>query len=507
MRLRCRHPLERNRMQITSLDIELTQLCNLNCPYCYLGRERAKGTITEAILSSCFQLLDKFSKPPVLINFYGGEPLLAFDKIRFFVEESKRLNKPYKFAAVSNGTIADPEIIAYCKANKIGVQRSLDGCPEAMALCRGEGTLEKYNKATPFWMDYKKGRRTTVIPETAKYLLEDLLYFRKLGFPSGFTPMPDFYAKWEPQHVEDFKSSLWKLGEEFVKEFREWGSAFYCFWFSRDVRRFECGPKPVPVSQGCGAGRGLWSLSWDGYMFLCHRFTTEDKNGPFCYGRIDEIIEGTAKGYGEIVQQGLEDANNKKRPMRCSACIGQYGCNVCCYHSNFKCTGSMIEPPQLFCELKRESAKVMQWIDNELREQYPNWWKTIRKGGGGRRRQGKGQQPQPQEKSEDCCHACDLESPQERPQEKGQMPQGKGFAKGQRFAKGRRPQGKGFAKGQRPQGKGQQGPDDWCHVCDFDPSSARAKGQMTQRQRCNGQCQRQNRQNGRRQGCSCDQLG
>ena len=370
-------------MEITTLDIELTQRCNLRCPYCYLGQVKAAGTIGEDVLDNCIELLDKFGKhsveKPLTVNFYGGEPLLAFDRIRYFVENvtvavpNGRI--PYRYTALSNGTIADEPIIAYCREHKISVQRSLDGCPEAMAICRGPDALQQYTQGSAAWGDFKRTRRTTVLPETAKYLVDDLLYFRSIGFRAGFSPMPDYYSQWQPEHVEAFKAGLWRLGELFVKEYREKQHGFYLFWFDREFARFQIKRGSV-TAQGCGAGLGLLCVAWTGHLYLCHRFTSEPVGSPFCFGHIGEVLAGAPHGFGGLVEDRLAEMKAGKRPLRCRSCVGQYGCNVCCHHSNWKCSGKLGEPPQLFCELKRESAKVVTWIDNQLRQRWPNWWRV-----------------------------------------------------------------------------------------------------------------------------------
>jgi len=366
--------------RFTSLDIELTQHCNLDCPYCYLGRLKQKGTITRETLTDCLDLLAVWSDTKtVAVNFYGGEPLCAFPQITFFVDAAKARGYTPRYTVVSNGTIDKADIVDYCKTHGMTVQRSLDGCPSAMELCRGKGTLDRYIEATQAWKDYGKTRRSTIIPETAKFLLGSLRYMAKLGFRKGFSPMPDYYADWKPEHIAQFKLNLWAMADELIKDVKAGKQPFYMYWFARDYNaRFTAGKNYKPPI-GCGAGRGLHCVSWDGYLYMCHRFTSEPRDSEFCAGKIRDIIDGTARGYGPTVMEGLQHFWTKQPRDKCQGCAGVYGCTRGCYHSNVKTTGDMREPVPLYCTLKQEAARVIQYIDNQLRPTHPDWFQPKRK--------------------------------------------------------------------------------------------------------------------------------
>jgi sulfatase maturation enzyme AslB (radical SAM superfamily) len=368
------HPLS-----ISYLDIELTQRCNLSCPYCYLGQHKQTATISEETLEDCLDLLAVWGKvkgqDPTEISFYGGEPLAAFPQMRYFVEGAKARGYRLKYSIISNGTIAKPEIVDYCRVNNLSIQRSLDGCPSAMKLCRGEGTLDQYNAATPLWKDYGKTRRSTIIPETAKFICESLTYMHGLGFAKGMSPQPDYYADWSAEQADDFKRNLWLVAEELVRDVRAGRRPFYFYWFDREYAAHLTAGKDYRPSPGCGAGRSLWCCSWDGYLFICHRFSSEARDSEFCAGAVADVVAGMARGIGDRVKDCVGRCERKEMPESCRDCIGYYGCCRGCYHVNYKCTGDLQTPPPLYCELKRESARVVTWIDGQLRGKNPQWWK------------------------------------------------------------------------------------------------------------------------------------
>jgi hypothetical protein len=59
----------------------------------------------------------------------------------------------------------------------------------------------------------------------------------------------------------------------------------------------------------------------------------------------------------------------------CKNCIGRFNCEKGCMHNNWLCTGTIDIPPKLYCEIRKEAAKVVTWLDNELRNIDRDWWK------------------------------------------------------------------------------------------------------------------------------------
>jgi len=87
-----------------SLTIAPTTACNFACPYCY-----EKGidyrTMNDIVINDLIEFIKKHDKIQGLgITWYGGEPLLAIDKIEKILIEIKKLNiKIYNNSIVTNG--------------------------------------------------------------------------------------------------------------------------------------------------------------------------------------------------------------------------------------------------------------------------------------------------------------------------------------------------------------------------------------------------------------------
>lgn len=103
--------------------LDITEECNLRCKYCsYSGhypfrRSHSKSSMT---LDTAFKAVDFFysrtEKSPIIrIDFYGGEPLMEFDKIVKIVDYSESMfkgtDKIRSYEFTTNGTLLNEEVI------------------------------------------------------------------------------------------------------------------------------------------------------------------------------------------------------------------------------------------------------------------------------------------------------------------------------------------------------------------------------------------------------------
>jgi radical SAM protein with 4Fe4S-binding SPASM domain len=381
-------------LHIESLDVEITTKCNLACPYCYIGIWKLKktpgmiGDMTDETIEQILDLIEKFGNPrpakkqlpdgkkqdvkATHIDFYGGEGLVAFERVKYFIDRSWERGMDLTFSLLSNGTTGTKDQINWIKHHKIWTQRSIDGYPEAQEKYR-PNSIKLYEEKTKLWQDYDNTRRMTVMPEFAKDLMKTVKYFESQGFTKGISPMPNYYTEWTDEHIQDFKDSLWELGRYYLKKWKE-GKSFYVFYFDREIQgRFNS--KQLPF--GCGGARGLHCVSWDGWMYMCHRFSKDPHDSDVCYGQIKDILDGKAKGYGKNIYDQIEKHNKGTEDgwrEECRNCVAKSGCMKTCMHTSFMTTKTLDTPPKLWCEIHKEAAKIVTWLDRELREIDANWW-------------------------------------------------------------------------------------------------------------------------------------
>lgn len=379
--------------RLANLDLEITTCCNLACPYCYIGMEKLKqtqgciGSMSNETINDVFKLIEKFGHrkpdtrflpsgrkhtiPATRVDFYGGEPMAVFERVKYFIDESKKRGMQLNLSLLTNGTLGTQEQFDYLRNNRVWVQRSIDGHPEAQEKYR-PGSVDKYLEITKIIRDFKDSRRMTIQPEFAKDILKSFLWFEEHGFYNGISPMPNYYAEWTDEYIEDFKRSLWALGMYYVKRWKE-GAPFYVYYFGYEIAGRFMGRKHF----GCGGAGGLHCVSWDGWVYMCHRFSKEPHDSPFCCGHIKEVLAGTAKGYAPEVMERVAKWETKSEAHwneECRYCIAQKGCDKGCLNTNLATTGDMAKPSKVFCQIRQETAKVVDWIDEQLRKIDPQWW-------------------------------------------------------------------------------------------------------------------------------------
>lgn len=114
-----------------------TLRCNHTCQYCQVSRQsedhlefNMKPEDMEAALDLAFQSRAR----NMTIEFQGGEPLLAFDRVRQGVEGALARNssgeRHLTFVICTNLSLLDDSVLKYCREHDILLSSSLDGPPD-----------------------------------------------------------------------------------------------------------------------------------------------------------------------------------------------------------------------------------------------------------------------------------------------------------------------------------------------------------------------------------------
>lgn len=125
--------------KISTFTIEVTQECNLRCRYCcYSGEYKNRRShqsieLSDENLSKCIEFIvnnmDRDS-PYITLCFYGGEALLAKQKIERIIKllQSKYSNTEFLFSISSNGLLLNESNIEWiCNTPNLQVVVTIDG--------------------------------------------------------------------------------------------------------------------------------------------------------------------------------------------------------------------------------------------------------------------------------------------------------------------------------------------------------------------------------------------
>ena len=148
--------------------IGVTEQCNLRCRYCcYSGSYSGKRThgIRNILLEDVddiVKFIETISGEKLKrIAFYGGEPLLNMDIIRYLVETCRhKWGNRVTFSISTNGTRLTPKIIEWLIQNDVEIAISLDGTKfyhdRNRVFANGEGSFNKIRESIEYIYSHYK---------------------------------------------------------------------------------------------------------------------------------------------------------------------------------------------------------------------------------------------------------------------------------------------------------------------------------------------------------------
>ena len=126
---------------ISNAYIVVTENCNFNCKYCFISdivsANDKNKVMTKEVAKASVELLQRTYERQQhdydkTITFYGGEPLLNFEVIEYFMHEVDRMKAStywpgdVKFAIITNGSLLTKEHIDFLRENNIALSISYD---------------------------------------------------------------------------------------------------------------------------------------------------------------------------------------------------------------------------------------------------------------------------------------------------------------------------------------------------------------------------------------------
>ena len=203
-------PEEFGKNMAHTVTFQVTEQCNLRCTYCYqidkhntympieVGKQGIDMLLTSTPENNTYINVEK--SPGIILDFIGGEPLLAIDTIteliEYFKQRTIELQHPWanrhRFSICSNGLLYfDPKFQELLRkyGSEISFSISIDGIKELHDMCRlqpnGEGS---YDIAIAGVKDYverglgKMGSKMTLAPENIMWTSKAIQNLVELGY-------------------------------------------------------------------------------------------------------------------------------------------------------------------------------------------------------------------------------------------------------------------------------------------------------------------------------------
>jgi uncharacterized protein len=365
----------RNKENYSNLWLNISHNCNLRCVYCYGhgGNYRMNTSLmtvenAKKYIDYWFERFNKESKRAT-VTFFGGEPLMNFETLKFSIDYIKNILKSYNvkinFTLTTNGTIMNDEIIKLFKENRINPLISIDGGKII------QDNNRPYNSGKGSFNDIKKnikklkkhynnlGARLTLTKKYTKNLKEAVIDLWEMGFTRvryDIVSLDDKEIVLDEDDFEDLKNQIDDLA-----------SIFYEGLNTDKKRILSNFYKPIQYikennsSVGCTLyGNTGIIFTPEGNMYKCQRLVD---NEDYCVGNINNGIDWNKNN----------NIMNVKIPDKCRNCFIKKTCNLGCAQINITFNGDKNEPYSLWCEhskyiFKKSFAIYAKLLDNNKLE-------------------------------------------------------------------------------------------------------------------------------------------
>jgi len=331
--------------------VVMTLRCNFKCVYCHASSKGENEKGYDLSKRNAKKIVDIILSAPgkrLAIEFQGGEPMLNWNVLKFFIEYTEKrgkiLKKTIEFRLVSNFSLMDDKKLVYLCKHNISLCTSLDG-PENVHNANRIWTEGNTYKNVNLWLKktkkiYKKenkfypGAILTATRHSLKYPKEIVDEYIAQGFDSIFVRMmsPFGFAKKVWGKIGYSLDEYWEFSQKVFDHIINYGiknpkkifternllMALLKILEGEDPNFAEC-------RSPCGGGIGQLLYNYDGKVYTCDegRMIGED---TFCIGDVRK------NSYTEIVSHPTVKKvciASTLEGLACDQCVFKPYCGVC----------------------------------------------------------------------------------------------------------------------------------------------------------------------------------
>ncbi|MFA5917168.1 MAG: radical SAM protein [Candidatus Gracilibacteria bacterium] len=184
-----------------NLILNTTTICNYNCSYCDVIKNNKK--IKRKDLDNLIYFIEKNYKYINRFKFFGGEPLLVFEDIKYIIKNTKDFIGN-KFEIVTNTSLLNDDIGEYFKQYFEIIFLSIDA-----------ENLFDYDKVFSFIKKFNLEEKVyfnlIIIPGAENISYNQFLNIYKKGY-KNFNILPVYYTKiWDKKNLLDLTNKMKKI--------------------------------------------------------------------------------------------------------------------------------------------------------------------------------------------------------------------------------------------------------------------------------------------------------
>lgn len=328
------------------LTLHLTRNCNLRCDYCY-AKPEASEVMSLETGQKAMKLGLKRNFGSCGVIFFGGEPLLAKDRIFELVEFGRNLQKNkeglFHFKITTNGLLLDEEFLEFACRQEMLIAMSFDGIGQVQDMHRttadGRKTFDLLLPKLRMLLDARPYSSILMVvnPDTARYLCESVSFLLDTGARYIIVSL-NYAGQWNEDSFAILEQQYKKLGKLYIK-WTEMGKKFYLSPFEVKISLH------VNESQSdclrCDLGMRQLSVDPQGNLYPCVQFTRAGGQSQWCMGNVDDGIDSQA--WAKIRKAATKPKEN------CPECALNKRCFHTCACLNWQTTGSVETVSPVLC--------------------------------------------------------------------------------------------------------------------------------------------------------------
>jgi len=353
--------------------LHLTHDCNLRCPYCFTGKKFDREMTSDTAKRTAEFVVDyaKQHGQRAVFSFFGGEPMMAWDRLREVVLHAEAVAREQGVVALfrmnTNGMLIKEEHLRFFEEHDLIFILSIDG-NEAMHDAErltegGKGSHHVLAEKLPRFLEHNPGMMVSVVitPTNVRHAADGLAYL----FDQGIRYLiikPDVTQAWSRDDVAELERQYERVADDYLERTRK-GDELYLNLLDDKWINHAKGAEGISIR--CDVGSSQISISPSGNIYPCVRWVKED--------------EATVPKLGDVWQGLLPEPMAK---IRAESAAPKQPCGDCSYNDgrcanecaceHYSATGRIDTPAPALCEHERVMVPIADRVGNTLwRERNP----------------------------------------------------------------------------------------------------------------------------------------
>lgn len=346
--------------------IDVTKRCNFNCLYCFRNLNDNRiidNNVLKDICEYVLKVVKQRKLKNVTVQIWGGEPILALDKLEYVYNFFQNTNINLKIDIETNGSLISDSIARKLYNMNVDVGVSLDGVKKHQDIQRrllnGKSSNGMVKRGIKNLQKYY-GEHISGISVITKYNYKDIskiigYFVNELKISSmKFNLVKDNPNANEDRigltinEVREFANKLFDV----VELYNLMGIKFSEGNIQMRINNLnERGKNSYCISNGCKGGKNLLSIDMNGDIYPCEMMDYKNVKLGSIYDN------GKISTNDKLINQLKEAKKNnvyfkKKINRKCKACPWQYYCKGGCTSRIIYSEGKM-KYDELECEFNK----------------------------------------------------------------------------------------------------------------------------------------------------------